>query len=138
MLVSLAIALAAAIIVMTWVQTGDQYRTLPDRVPLHMDLNGTVDLWGPRFAIWMLPAVQLACAGIMAFAGYAISVGAANTHGSVRGVAFFAPCMLALLWRAQVLLISIAKSGEERVPMGSFWIFFAAAFGAAMLSAIFL
>jgi hypothetical protein len=74
----------------------------------------------------------------MLWGAYAIATGAPNTHGSVRGLAVFAPCILAILWRAQALLISIAKSGRDRVPMRGFWLFFAVMLGAATLSAFFL
>lgn len=138
MLIWLPAAVAAAIVVLTWLYTLDQYHTLPDRVPLHLGPAGNVDSWGPRPAIWMLPAVQMLSAAIMLWAGYAIATGAPGSHGSVRGIAFFAPCILAILWRAQVLLISVAKSGGDRVPMLGFWLFFALMLGAAMLSAFFL
>jgi hypothetical protein len=138
MLISLPIALAAAIVVLTWLYTLDQYHALPERVPLHVGPGGNVDGWGPRSMIWLLPAVQLLCAALFFWAGHELAIGATGTHGSVRGLAFFAPCILAILGRAQALLISAAKSHEQRVPMGGFWLFFAVMLGAGMLSVLFL
>ncbi|HKU68869.1 MAG TPA: DUF1648 domain-containing protein [Candidatus Baltobacteraceae bacterium] len=138
MLVSFLAATAAAIVVMTVVHTVAEYPNLPDRVPLNIGATGVVNTWGPRFAIWFLPAVAIVTAGIMLFGGYAIAAGSRGAHGSVPGAAFFAACILAVVARAQWLLISVAKSGGNRVPMTGFWLFFAVMLGAASLGALFL
>jgi len=137
MLVAFCAALAAAIVVITWVQTSAEYRTVPNRVPLSLGFDGVVNSYGPRGAIWLLPAVQLFSAAIFIFSGYGIAVGAPGAHGSLPGLAVFAPCILALLWRAQRLIISAARSAASRVQMGGFWLFFVAMLAAGTL-AIFL
>ena len=138
MLVAFCAALAAAIVVITWARTSVEYKTLPDRVPLNLGFGGAVNSYGPRGAIWLLPAAQLLSAAIFSFAGYALAVGAPGAHGSLRGLAFFAPCILSVLWRAQSLIISAAQSGASRVPMGGFWLFFVAMLGAGTLAMFFL
>jgi hypothetical protein len=131
-------ALSAAVVVMTFAHTLAEYPSLPDRVPLHLRYNGTVDNWGPRSSVWLLPGLQVVVAAVMVFSGYALVTGMPGTHGSVLGLAFFAPCVLAILWRAQLLLISAAKSGGKRVAMGGFWLFFAAMLAAGTLGVVFL
>jgi len=137
MLVAFCAALAAAIVVITWVQTSAEYRTVPNRVPLSLGFDGVVNSYGPRGALWLLPAVQLFSAAIFIFSGYALAVGAPGAHGSLPGLAVFAPWILALLWRAQRLIISAARSAASRVQMGGFWLFFVAMLAAGTL-AIFL
>lgn len=134
MLVPFCAALAAAIVAITWVQTSTEYKALPNRVPLNFGFDGVVNSFGPRGGIWLLPAVQLFSAAIFVFAGYALAVGAPGTHGSLPGLAVFAPCILAALWRAQRLIISAARSGASRVPMGGFWLFFVAMLAAGTLA----
>lgn len=122
MFVPFLAALAAAIVVIAFVQTWGEYGSLPERVPMSIGFNGTVNAYGPRSAIWLLPVVMLVSAGIFLFSGYALAMHVPGAHGSVAGLAVFAPCILAILWRAQALLISGAKSGGGRVAMGGFWI----------------
>lgn len=122
MLVALCAALAAAIVVIAFLQTWSEYGTLPERVPLNIGLDGTVNRYGPRPFVWLLPAVMLFSTGIFAFSGYAIATHMPGTHGTLAGLAVFAPCVLGVLWRGQALIIAVAKSGGNRVPMGGFLI----------------
>lgn len=131
-------AVSAAIVATTFLYTSAEYGTLPDRVPLQVGIDGTVNAYGPRVAIWFLPGVQLLSLGIFAFAGYAVATNMPGTHGSLRGLAVFAPCILAVVWRAQLLLISVAKANGNRVPLGGFWLFFAAMLAVGSISARFL
>lgn len=101
------------------------YPKLPDTVPLHLDWQGSIDNSGPRWMIFLLPVLSVVVSGMMAFAGYAIATHAPGTHGTLLGFAIVAVCVMALLWRAQALLISVAKSGGNRVSMRGFWMFFA-------------
>lgn len=138
MLLSFFAALAAAIVVMTFVQTLAEYPALPERVPLGFAWNGIPNRFGPRPAIWMLPVVEVLCVAIFAFAGYALANDWPGAHGSLRGMVVFAPCELAILWRAQSLIISAAKSGEKHVPMGGFWLFFLVMMAIGVYAIVFL
>lgn len=138
MLVAFCAALAAAIVCITFVQTWSSYGTLPDKVPMSIGFGGTVNAYGPRPMIWLLPAVMLVSSGIFVFAGYALANNLPGTHGSLRGMAAFAPCEFAILWRAQLLLISGAKYGGSRVPMSGFWPFFVAMLAAGIVAIVFL
>ena len=44
-----------------------RYSTLPDRVPIHFDLRGRADNWGPR---WTLVAFLVMSAGIQVLMGW--------------------------------------------------------------------
>lgn len=131
-------AVAAAVVLITFLQTRVDYGALPDRVPMSIALNGTVNAYGPRAAIWLLPAVQVLCAAIFLGAGYALATNAPGAHGSLRGMAVFAPCVLAILWRAQRLIISGAKSSGTRVSIGGFWLFFVVMMAAGSFAIVFL
>jgi len=123
MLLAFLAALAVAIVVLTFVQTLSAYPTLPDRVPTGFYWDGTARGYGPRPFIWFVVAVQVFAGCIMAFADYAVATDAPGTHGSLLGSLIASVCVLAILWRAQMLMISCAKSGASRVPMNGFWTF---------------
>lgn len=123
-LVSFCAALAAAIIAVNVAQTWAAYPQLPDRVALQFDWNGAPRSYGPRWTIWFVVMLQVAVAIGMAFTGYALANHAPGVHGTLKGFAIFCVLFNALLWRVQTLLLSAAKSGEKRVPMTGFWLFF--------------
>ncbi len=124
MLLSFLAALAAAIVFITFVQTWGAYGALPDRVPLGLTWNGVPRSLGPRPMIWVIVAAQIFAACIMAYADYAIATHAPGAHGSLLGSLLASVCVLAILWRAQTLLIASAKHGNSPVPMGGFWVTF--------------
>jgi hypothetical protein len=126
MLIAVLAASAAAIVVVTFLQTINEYRTLPERFPLHLDVNGNVNNYGPRWTAFLVPAIQISVLALMAFADYSIAAGAPGTHGSLLGATIVAVCMAALTWRVQLLLIESAKSDGKPVSMRGFWMFFGA------------
>jgi hypothetical protein len=95
--------------------TAAKYPALPPRIPIHIRLDGTANNYGPRLAAWILPGLQLVIAVTY---GFSYALGAPVTL-LIVGV-----CALAVLWRAQLLIISAAASGAKRVPTLGFWIFF--------------
>jgi hypothetical protein len=123
MLLSFLAAVSAAIVVITFGQTWAAYPALPDRVPLGLAWNGVPRGFGPRPMIWLIVAVQIFAACVMAFADYAIATHQPGTHGTLLGSLIASVCVLAILWRAQMLLIASAKSGASRVPMNGFLTF---------------
>lgn len=116
---------ACALVAATFAATADAYPHLPDKVPLHIGLNGTVDGWGPRPAIWMLPVVQLLTTLLLLAVITALSLHLPNTHGSPRGACVIGICVLAILWRAQKLLLELARNKGDRVDLTGIWIWFA-------------
>lgn len=123
MLISFLAALAVAIVVLTFVQTLAAYPTLPDRVPTGFYWDGTPRGYGPRAFVWFIVGVQIFAACVMAYADYAIATNAPGTHGSLLGSLIVSVCVLAILWRGQMLVISCAKSGASRARMNGFWTF---------------
>ena len=134
----LASAIATCLIVAaTNASTASAYPQLPDRVPLHIGIGGKVDQWGPRACIWIIPGTQIVSLCIIIAAFVAIQLQLPNTHGSAAGLAVFAPCQLAILWRVQVMLIDAARKSSERIDMHVFWLWFVVLMAAAM-AAVFL
>ncbi|HZZ65588.1 MAG TPA: DUF1648 domain-containing protein, partial [Candidatus Baltobacteraceae bacterium] len=125
-------AVTAVFILLTLAQTREAYPELPARVPIQFDFAGRPSTYGPRPMIWIVVGVQLLCAAIFVLAGYAIAARLPGTHGSVRGLALLAPIVTAMLWRAQVLLLDVARAPAHRVPMGAFWLFYAAGLAAIL------
>jgi uncharacterized membrane protein len=42
------------------------YPSLPERVPMHWNLRGEIDNWGPRSTTWILPATMIGFLGLFA------------------------------------------------------------------------
>lgn len=124
MLVGFLAALAAAIVFLTFLQTASAYPTLPDRVPVHLDASGLADGFGPKFMIWLIPAIQVGTGILFLFGGHAIASNAPGTHGTLLGSAIIGVCVVALTWRVQLLLIEAAKNAGKRAQMRGFWMFF--------------
>lgn len=134
-LVSFLVALAAAIITLTIVQTAAAYSSLPAQVPMGLNYDGSVRGTWPRPMIWFTVGVQLLVACVMVYAGQAIVSGAPGTHGTLRGLTITAVCVNAIIWRVQMLLISAAKSSGNAVPMRGFWLFLGACLALTFLDA---
>jgi hypothetical protein len=98
---------------------------LPNSVPIHLNWRGEADSFGPKFMVWLIPAIQLSIAALMLFSGYAIATHAPGTHGSLPGMTVIAVCMAALTWRVQMLIIEAARNAGKCVSMRGFWAFFA-------------
>ena len=126
-------ALAAAMLLMTLVQTAGAYAALPPRVPLGLTWDGTLRSMAPRPMAWFLPAVQLFCGAVLAFSGWAIATQMPGTHGTMLPLVVDAVVLNAILWRVQSLLLFAARSGQKRVAMGNFWIFVAIAIATILI-----
>ena len=134
-LIWVAAAVAAAFILLNIAQTMDAYPRLPASIPVHLDIRGRADTYGPKQTVWLLVALQILCAAIFVYAGYAVAAHIPGTHGTLRQLALIAPFIMALLWRAQNLLITLALSGKDQIAMGNFWLFFVATMGAVLITA---
>lgn len=134
--VSFCAALAAALVVITIVQTWAAYPQLPDRVALQFELNGAPRSYGPRWTIWVPVLIQVLIGIGMAFTGYAIATHAPGVHGTLTGFSIFTVLFNALIWRVQTLLLSAAKSAEYRLPMKRFWPFVAVWIALILVDAI--
>lgn len=129
--VSFCAALAAALIVLTVVQTWAAYPQLPARVALQFNWNGTPRSYWPRWTIWFVVVLQVLLGIGMASTGYAIASHAPGVHGSLQGFAIFAVLFNVLLWRVQAMLLSAAH--VQRLQMTGFWLFFAAWFALLLI-----
>ncbi|MFY9718497.1 MAG: DUF1648 domain-containing protein [Candidatus Cybelea sp.] len=125
MLVALLAAAGLVIVAATVILTATSYGQLPGRVPLHFGLDGTVNTWGPRPAVWLVPLVQLTIAAADAFVFTTVT-------DAARGL-LIADFILALLWRAQVLIISTGVSGKDRADLRGFLLFFLFTLAAVLL-----
>jgi uncharacterized membrane protein len=125
MIVALFAGVGIGIVIATIILTATSYQQLPERVPLHFGLDGTINMWGPRAAVWLLPAIQVV---IATADGLAFKTGAAPGPGLL-----IADFVLALTYRAQVLIIDTAKSGKEKAEMRGFWFFSLFTLGAVLL-----
>jgi|HubBroStandDraft_1064217.scaffolds.fasta_scaffold15252_4 hypothetical protein len=133
MLLSVAVVAGVAIIALTAAITAMQYASLPERVPIHLSIDGTPDGYGPRPMIWFIVGTQVFCIVLFVLSGMAIAGHAPGTHGSLAGLPVFAVCILALLWRGQVQLLAAAKSATP-VPMLGLWVFLAASLAIGILA----
>lgn len=104
--------------VWTVVVTSSRYGELPETIPIHFGLDGTVNGYGPRSTVWMLVGTQAAIA-VGSFLIYA-------TTGA-RVALVLGVCMLAIFWRVQLLILSAATPGEKRTPVGGSVVFILAA-----------
>ena len=51
--------LALGLIAATWVLTLLYYPALPDQIPTHFNAHGTVDSYGPKITLFILPTLSL-------------------------------------------------------------------------------
>jgi hypothetical protein len=130
-LTSIAAAFGTLLIADSIAATLRSYGRLPDRIPLHFAADGTVDGYGPRPLVWTTVGMQLGCALLFLWV-IDLFVTQSLPARAIAAMAGFGDLMLLLLWRAQRLIIETALSGQNRVRLRSFWLFF----GATMLGAI--
>jgi len=104
----------AAITVGTAVITSSRYGDLPETIPMHFGLDGTVNRYRPRSMAWLLVVNQVVMAAVF-FTIYA-------TTGT-RGVLVMGVCMLAIFLRVQLLIFSAAMTGAKRAPVGGSLLF---------------
>jgi len=133
MLFLLFAAFGVSIVLTTIASTARAYRQLPERIPMHFWIDGTINGYGPRPMAWFVVALQIWLGALFAsIAGSWLREGLPASH--VLAMAGFANVLLLLLWRVQQLIIETGLSGKNRADLKPFWLFF----GATMLSALLL
>jgi hypothetical protein len=116
----------ATIMAATAAITSSRYGDLPEIIPIHFGLDGTVNRYGPRSMAWLLVAMQVAIA-MGCFAIYAAT--------GTRGVLVLGVCTLAIFWRVQLLILSAATAGEKRAPIGGSVLFIVVALAVGVFAA---
>ncbi len=106
--------------------TSSRYGDLPESIPIHFGLDGTVNRYGPRSMAWLLVIMQVAIA-----AGF-LSIYA--TTGT-RGVLVMGVCMAAIFLRVQLLILSAAMTGAKRAPIGGSVLFIVVALAVGVFAA---
>jgi uncharacterized membrane protein len=86
----------------TVVMTGVVYNQLPARVPMHWNIKGEIDRYGPRATVWMLPAIDLAMVGL--FIGLAWSI--TKVEKERLSVLWMGVCVMAFFVVIQALILS--------------------------------
>ena len=118
--------------------TAAGYSTLPARVALHLNADGSPgQAIAPRWMIYFIPFAQLFCGYVITSVGFALANHAPNTHGSLRGLLVSAPCILAALGRGQLQLMD-ANRTEHSLSMASFWAFMIVFIGLGMAASFLL
>jgi uncharacterized membrane protein len=121
-----AIGLGAGIIFVTIAVTAARYADLPKRIPIHFGIDGSVDGYGPRLAVWLLVAIQVAIA---------LSAAVPYVGGSRGRTVLWSDALLVICLAAQLQIISAAMSGKSRVNTIYFWIVFVAAMAVGVAAA---
>lgn len=129
--------LDAVIIAITIAMTLAAYPTLPARVPVQFNWDGSVRSFGSRLFILLPVAIQLVCAVFMAYCGYGLATHAPGTHGTLPGFLLFTVCFNALLWRTEKFLIT-AANGAGAPAMRGFFVWVAVFMVAVLLDARFI
>lgn len=118
-LYALLVGAALAVMGITIAITAREYRSLPERVPLHFGFDGRPGNYGPRPAIWLIVLIQ-----VVIFAASSLGEDPMLQKGDVRhalGSAIFRLCVLAFTAQLQFGLISAAKSVDQRLPIRQFY-----------------
>jgi hypothetical protein len=131
-LTEIALIVGTAIVLATIVETALRYGSLPGRVPIHVALNGVPDNYGPRPAIWILPASQVFTAVLLLVIGWVLATHAVPGRGHGAGFPIFALAVLALIWGSQRLILRTAITGK--VDVRAYWVFFGVTFIIAILA----
>lgn len=118
-------ALGAGIIFVTVAVTVARYGDLPETIPIHFGLDGKPNGYGPRGAIWLIPAIQLLLTAT------AFSFGSQAPHISLA----FWFALLVLCLALQVLIIAAATSVTQRLNRPVFWSVFVATMTFAVVAA---
>ena len=58
--IRIAIGIIVILFLATIVMTGSVYNQLPARVPMHWNIKGEIDGYGPRATVWIMPVIDLA------------------------------------------------------------------------------
>jgi uncharacterized membrane protein len=114
--VAVAIGLGAGIFFVTIAVTIARYGDLPETIPIHFGLDGKPNLYGPRVAIWVIPAIELL-----------ITVEALSFGALVPRVGpIFWLAILVLCFAGQLLIIAAATNVTQRLDVRVFWVVFIA------------
>jgi hypothetical protein len=111
--VNFEIAFCVAAIAGTIAYTALRYGELPERVPLHFGLTGQATGFGPRPAVWLIPAVQ-----VIVTVGYA----APSLAGSSRPLLLVGCAIVLFCGYLQTLIVTAALTRANRLPLLRFWI----------------
>jgi uncharacterized membrane protein len=57
---------AVALILLAWVVSAALYPGLPARIPTHWNIHGKIDGYGPKWTVFLMPAVMLFLLGLFA------------------------------------------------------------------------
>ena len=91
------------------------WRQLPDAVPMHWNLRGEIDRWGPKWTLLMLPAINAACWLLLQFIPQLDPRIRQNPEQHERTLRFLRLAqfgMVALLTLLSLLVIAAAAGGE--------------------------
>ena len=57
---------ALILIAASFAATAGFYPSLPERVPMHWNIRGEIDKWGPRSTVWIMPCAMVGMLGLFA------------------------------------------------------------------------
>jgi uncharacterized membrane protein len=57
---------ALILIAAAFAATAGFYPSLPERVPMHWNIRGEIDKWGPRSTVWIMPCAMVGMLGLFA------------------------------------------------------------------------
>ncbi|CAN5152368.1 SdpI family protein [soil metagenome] len=101
---------AGAAIVLLFLGTLAVHGSLPDTMPMHLDLQGRADGFAPRFVgAWLLPVVASLTWALVRFRGDAVTRGANAWAGTLTVI---------FLGALHVLLLRMALSGATHAGIG--------------------
>jgi hypothetical protein len=112
---ALVVVVGLAIVFGTAAVTAARYGDLPDRIPTHFGLDGTVNRYGPRSMVLMLVLVQ---------AAVAITFGALYAAERKIGILVMGDCMLGIGAASQMLILSTAAASKPRADIRGFLLLF--------------
>lgn len=123
--IALLAAVGVGITAATAIATLRQYGALPERIPIHFGISGAADGFGPRWAAWLLVAVQC---------GIIVTYGSIYAAGAPKNVLIGGVAVLFVFWRAQTAILDAAISGSNCISIGSFLLFVGGLLLAAFLA----
>lgn len=106
--IRISILIIMILFMTTVVMTGSVYRQLPVRVPIHWNIKGEIDGYGPRSTVWIMPAIDLALVAL--FVGLAWSI--TNVEKERLALLWMGVSVMAFFVVIQALILS-ASLGHE-------------------------
>ena len=113
---ALVVVVGCAIVLGTAAVTVARYADLPDRIPSHFRLDGTVNRYGPRSVALILVLVQVAVA---------ITFGTLYAAEGKIGILVMGDCMLGIGAASQMLILNTAAARKQRADIRRFLLLFA-------------